>query len=274
MLHGQAAGDSPGVPWGAWLSLSHSDFEDDFPSTAFEADRGAITMGFDVSPFENYVFGVALGYENTDIDSSFNQGEADVDTYSVVPYMGGQLSEAVGVDFDLGFDIALGYSNVDIDQFRLLPGTTTRVTSSTDSDRLFISGNVTAGKGFGNLYLSGMAGLLVARDEVDGFTESDGTIVPDDRVELGQVSIGGDVSYAIGWFAPYASLVYENQFEDEELVTATAPQPANDNDNFRLGLGFRAFLGERWSGMFEWNTVLSREDFEEDTFMLQVRGEF
>jgi len=272
LMQGQSAGDGLGYPWGVWASGQYSDFEDDFPGTAFDADRAAVTLGADVSPWENFVIGVAVGYEAVDVDSAFNAGEADIDTFTVVPYVGGYLSDQLGVDFDVGVDFAVGFSWVDIDQFRTAGGA--RVTSETDSDRWFAAGNLNVGSGFGNLYVNGTAGLLFVRDNVDGFTESDGTVVPDARTELGQLRLGTDVSYAIGAFSPFATARYELDYEMEEVVTATGPQPANDDDQFRVGLGLRYFGAQGLSGGFEWNRTLGREDFDEDNFSLQLRAEF
>jgi len=35
---------------------------------------------------------------------------------------------------------------------------------------------------------------LVARDEVDGFTESNGTVIAANRIGFGQISVGGEAS--------------------------------------------------------------------------------
>jgi hypothetical protein len=273
MIHGKSAGEGEAMPWGLWASGTSSFFEDDFASTAFDADAWAVNLGADFSPRKNWVFGVAWGYEETDIDTSFNSGGTDVSSWSIVPYMGAILSEASEGAFELSFDMAGGYTNVDIDQFRR-QGTASPVTSSTGSDRVFFSTNLTATRQVGNFYLSGTAGLLLARDKTDGFTESDGTVIGDQTSRLGQLSFGTEVMYVHDAWMPFVSLIYDREFNNEDLVTATAPQPANDDDQFRLNLGLRAILTERWSGTFEYGTTLGREDFNSDTFSLQVRGQF
>ena len=194
MLCARSAGDRFAHPPRVWESITSSDFEDDFAATAFDADSWSTTFGADFSPWDNWVFGVADGYENTDIDTTFNFGSAHVTTYSVVAYIGVLISDKVGVDSDLSFDLSAGYSRVDIDQFRALVAGGARITSSTNSERFFFSGNVNAGQGYGALYLSGTVGLLVARDEVDGFTESNGTVIAANRSGFGQISVGGEAS--------------------------------------------------------------------------------
>ena len=141
-VRSQSAGDGFAYPFGLWAAYSHSDYEDDFIGAAarsdFEADSDAVFLGIDVSPWDNYVFGVALGFDQTDIDTTFNAGEQDIDSYSILPYMSGYISDPLGVDFDLSFDMVVGWSDVEIDQFRTLAGT--RITSSTDATRWLFAG--------------------------------------------------------------------------------------------------------------------------------------
>ena len=63
------------------------------------------------------------------------------------------------------------------------------MTSETDSDRWFFSGNLSANRDFGALYLGGRVGLLVAQDNLDGFTESNGTIIGERKTKVGRLVI-------------------------------------------------------------------------------------
>ena len=234
-LQAQSAGDGFDYPWGLWGSYQYSDFEDEFATTAFDANRHAVMVGADFSPWEAWVFGAMLGYESVDNDTIFNGGNIDTDGLTIAPYMGVLLSDSVGVDFDLSAVFVLGYSHLDHDQFRTIG--TTRITSDTDSHRYFLSGNLIAGRSYGNWYVSGQAGLLVAREDIDGFTESNGNVVGDDRVQLGQASIGGDVAYAWGSFEPFASAIFSHDYSREELGGGHP----NDQNELRLGFGIRYF---------------------------------
>lgn len=264
---GMAAGDDFSYPWGAWASYSHSEYEDDFVSTAFDADRDNVTVGFDFSPWDNLVAGVSLGYENNDIDTTFNGGNMDSDMFTVAPYIGGLLNDTFSVDF------SIGYSNIDIDQFRTLAGT--RVISSVDAERWYVAGNLNASKAYGNWYLSGRAGLLYANEEQDVFVESDGTVNPDRSFELGQLRVGGDVAYSWGSFEPFVSAVYEFDYSRDDIVVAAGiPQPANDDDDVLVGAGLRWYGDSGIGASFEWSSVLGREDFDDNTFNFFVRAEF
>ena len=273
-VKGVAAGDGFAYPWSVWASYQHNDFENDFTSTAFDGDTDYLFAGADFNPYENFVAGVALGYETSEVDTTFNAGEQDVDGFSVIPYIGVYLSDYVGTDLNVSANVAIGYTSVDLDQFRTAPGTTTRVTSSTDADRYFFATKLNVGKTIGAWNLTGRTGVTVARQELDGFTESNGNVVTDRRTELGQFDIGGEVGYLWDSFEPYVNGAWQHDYNMTELRTATGPQPSNDSTSFLLGAGFRWFSDSGWSALFEYNTEVSRKDFDSDTYTFTVRGDF
>ena len=162
----QSAGDGFDDPYGIWFGYSHSRFEDDFAATAFDGDSDTVYLGADFSPWDNYVFGVALSYDTTDIDTTFNGGQAELDSFSVIPYMGINLSEALDSDLNVNMIMTTGYSTVDVDQFRLAAGA--RVTSSTSADRFFWAGEVNAGQQIDDFYVSGRVNVLYAVDDMQG----------------------------------------------------------------------------------------------------------
>ena len=106
----QSAGDGFEYPWGVWVSYSHSRFEDEFVASAFDADSNAVFLGADFSPWDNYYFGVAVGYSTIDIDLTFNGGQSDVKTFSILPYLAIDLSDALQTDLDL----SMGWSVIPV----------------------------------------------------------------------------------------------------------------------------------------------------------------
>ena len=269
-LQGQSAGDNFfEYPWGMWASYQRSDFEDDFAARAFDGDRDLVMFGADVSPWENSVFGVALGYENNEIDTTFNAGSVDIDGITVAPYMGFLLNDPLGTErYDVVVDFTIGYSDLDIDQVRTAGGA--RITASTESDRVFFASNVSVSRRFNDLYLTGLAGLLVARDEVDGYTESDGTVVGENEVDLGQLRIGADAAYSWGSFEPFASAIFSHDYERQKIGGGHP----NDSNEVQLGFGLRYFSEHGFTGSVEYRTSLAREDYDEDSLTFTVRGEF
>ena len=104
---------------------------------------------------------------------------------------------------------------------------------------------------FGSVYLSGYTGFLVAREDTDGFTESDGTVSAERRTELGQWNLGAGASLFWGPFSPFANVTYQIDYDQEEIVLAPSPQPSNDNGQVRTGLGLRYYGDNGISGYFE-----------------------
>ena len=116
--------------------------------------------------------------------------------------------------------------------------------------------------------------MLVARDKVDGFTESNGTVVPKQVSDLGQFRLGVDGTYLLGSFEPFMSITYEIDFNREDLRLATGTQPANDDDGAVVGAGIRWFSDSGVTATAQWDTVAGREDFDSNTYSLQIRADW
>ena len=256
------------VNYGAWGSYSYSDFENDFVSTAFDGHRHNVLAGFDIIPWENTVFGMAVGYESSDIDTGFNRGNQETDGYTIAPYFGYLLTDTWSVD------ASVGYSRVSSDQFRTDPGTGARITSSPDADRWFGTLNVNGFTNWNNWLISGRIGLLHAKNIQESFIESNGNFVPEFTSELGQWNVGGEAAYSYGEFEPFIRGAYERDFSMTEIGVIGGPQPSNDNDNFLFGAGLRYFRANGLSANLEWYKRLGREDFDEDTITATVRWDF
>jgi len=196
----------------------------------------------------------------------FNSGDLDIDGFSVIPYAAFYLSDHVGVEFDLTADILVGYSSIDVDSTRTVGGAT--VSGSTDWRGTFFAGNVMAGVAMGSCYVSGTGGLLVARDDVDGFVDSSGTAIAAQRTQFGQLSVGGEEAYGWGSFEPYvnAQLLYAYEREESAVLS-------DDANSAQVGLGVRYF-SESFSGSVGYSAILGRDDYSQDTVSLQIRGDF
>ena len=222
-----------------------------------------------IIPWESALFGVALGYEYSDIDTRFNQGEQQNDGLTVAPYFGFVLSEILSVDG------SLGYSRVEIDQFRTEPGTGQRISSSPTSDRWFVTFNMNAFKAYRRWLFGGQLGFLYTRNTQNSFTESNGNFRPEVTNKLGQLHVSGDIAYSLGQFEPFARATYEYDYSLTRIsVVGGGPQPANDHNGMVIGLGVRYFSDGGLSGNIEWNRRIGRENLDEDTFMMTIRGEF
>jgi len=265
---GLNAGDNPWL-MGAWASYSYTDFENDFTATAFDGHRHGGLAGLDISPWESVLLGVAVGYEDNDIDTDFNRGNQETDGFTIAPYLGALLTDTWSVNF------SFGYSNLDTDQHRTDPVTGARITSSPDSDRWFGMLNLNGLTIYGNWIIGGQIGLLYAKDEQDAYIESNGIRVADFESELGQWNVGGDVAYSFNEFEPFARVLYSNDYSQTKVgVTGSGPQPSFDDDDVLFGAGVRYFGTQGLTGNLEFTTRLDREDYDEYNFTATLRYEW
>jgi autotransporter-like protein len=265
-MTGLNAGDGVAVPYGIWGNYSYTDYENDLSSTAFDGSSHGFLGGIDFGVREGAVLGVAFGYESSDIDTGFNGGNQDTDSFTIAPYFGAILDDTLSVDFNIG------YSRVEYDQFRTFGAA--RVTSSPEADRWFGAFNLNAITFIDNWILGGRVGFLYASSTIDRYTESNGTVVADSRTKVSTANIAGDVSYIVGNFEPFLNLAYQYDFKQKKISVATGPQPSNDRDDILLAAGVRYFEKSGISGNLEYSKRLLRDDFDENRISLTVRVDY
>jgi hypothetical protein len=162
-------------------------------------------------------------------------------------------------------DGTIGGAFVDIDQFRTLAGQS--IASDVDSTRFFAAANVNSFYEFNSWLFSTRLGLLYSRSEFDDFTENTlmGTMtVPEQDVDVAQLSIGADLGYDFDGVVPYLAAHFVHDIEEA--------QNSSDNNEFQLSLGIRYF-GETMSGSVELLTVQGREDIDNFTVTATLRIE-
>jgi outer membrane autotransporter protein len=265
---GLNAGDdlSYDLPFGVWAAYTRSDFSDDFAATAFRGDRNLAIGGFDFSPFENALLGLSIGWEGAATDTRFNQGRVDSDGILVSPYFAYTWSDTWQID------ALFGYTSTQFDQFRTTLGGV-RIDSSTHSQRFFWGGNFTGFEQIGNWYVAGRFGLLWMREAIDGYTESNGNNINEQVVELAQWRLGADTNYSFdNGFQPFASVTYERDFAREPIAAVAVP--GDDDDGFVMNAGIRYFHESGFTGSFEWNGILGRSAYEENSYTVYLRKQF
>lgn len=265
---GVNAGDGFASPLGVWASYSFADFENEFEALRYEGSRHSGLAGVDFNPSEDLILGVAAGYERASQDTLFNGGEVATDGFTVTPYLGYSFNETFSVD------AAAGYSALETDQFRNA-GAGTRISSDAESTRWFWGGNVNATEQIDRWYLTGSIGILWARETIDSYTESDGTLVPETTFRFGQWRVGGEIAYAFDTFEPYASATYQRDYATTEIVlTGATVQPENDLDDIFFATGLRFYGYENVSASVEYTRVMTRADYVENGLNLLVRMTF
>jgi len=266
VARGLSAGES-GIPFGVWANLGYTHSENDFASTAFDLNRVHATIGVDTSVTDNVIVGVALGAEDTGSDTVFNSGEQDTSGVSIIPYVAASFGER------FSGDLAFGYSNLDIDQFRLAGAT--RVTSTLDAERWFFAGNVNYVREYGDWHVTTRVGALWARDEQDGFTESDGTANAKQSFRLGRFQLGLELAKTLGAFEPFAGVTLNHTFsQTDQTFPAGVADPGEDLNDGVGRAGVRYFGPGGASGILEFSTLLGRDNVDEFGLTATFRAEF
>ncbi len=268
---GMAAGDGFAFPYSVWGGFSHTDSSSDFSTTAFDSSRYSFLGGADFSPREGLVMGLALGYEDQEVDTFFNFGEMDADGYTIAPYI------AMAVGDQSSFDLTFGYSDIDISQFRSAGGVAggARISSKVGSERYFVSSNFTTFRDYGEWHVTTQLGVSWAKDKQDAFTESNGTVNARSNFKLGQAKVGAEVARAWGAFEPYASATLEYDFSRTDLpFAAGVARPKYDPADVLIGFGVRYFATDGLSGSLGYSRVFGRENYDESNLQLMVRAEF
>lgn len=263
---GMAAGGGDGR-LGVWVSGGWSQIEDDLTSTAYDGNLYNGLVGADYQFNDRFLGGLALGYESANIDTAFNAGSIESDGFTIAPYAGYVLNRYLTVD------VSGGYSFIDYDMDRTAGGT--RVTGSTDSNRWFLGGNLNAYYAVNRVTLGGRVGYLYTKEAQDGFTESNGTVISDNDITIGQFRVGGTAGYQLGKVEPYVTGTYVYDVQHEKItVAAGQAAPKNDRSGFDVGGGIRFMLSDRVTGGFEGTTHVGRDDFDSTSLTGNLRIKF
>lgn len=263
---GVNAGDEVTIPYGIWGNYSYTGFENNLSTTAMDGSSHSFLGGIDFRVWETTIIGVALGFDNSDIDTGFNGGNQNTKTITIAPYFGAILNDTLSVDF------SIGYSNASYDQFRTAG--TTRVTSSPTADRRFLAFNLNAIKFIDSWILSSRVGAVYANSIIKGYTESNGATVATSRTKVSSVSIAGEAAYSIDEWEPFLNISYQYDYQSQEVVAASDPQPTNDKDDILLSTGVRYFESSGITGNLEYSKRIGRDNFNEDRISLTVRIDY
>ncbi len=251
---GVAAGSVP-KGLGVWVQAGYTSMDGDDTGGEFDGDVINFLAGVDYKVRPNTVVGVAIGYEDLDIDTSFNNGTFEGQGYGVTPYIGVSLNDRWSIQ------ALIGYTAVEYDTTSNFGA----VTSSFDADRLYGSATVAGSfKVTKKVHLAPKASVLYLTEDQDGFTDSAGTVAAGTTIDLGRVSAGGTISYLAGKVTPFIRLLGEYDFVKEDAVALGNGNFSSD-DKFGLNatVGLNLDMGNGWSGNVEGTAAtLLRENLD------------
>ena len=182
--------------WDAWVSVSAARVAGEAEGRAYDVYAGA-----DVIVAPGILIGVLASYETGDLETSGTGDLAGEGAYtgrfkskarSVGGYAGVRLLD------DLTLDLAgsYGYLSPELSAvFREGQNKGREITGAYDARRTLLSGHLTGRAVFGNLLLSPRIGLVYARENQDGFTDSTNAQALAATLEFARVEFGTTLAY-------------------------------------------------------------------------------
>ena len=246
--------------FGVWFNPSYSWLDSDRSGSEYDGDAFLAMGGIDYEATPKVLIGLALGYEDSDLDTDYNGGTFESNGFTLAPYL------AINLMDNLSFDAVAAFSWLDNDVTR----TTNRgdLSGSYDSDRYMVSVNINYYRLVNNWNLSATAGYLYTNEDQDSYEESgDATNTVDDAdVHLGEWRIGGRVGYFINAAEPYCSLAY--------LYDTSRSDSSGDRNEMEGILGLNYYPTDQFICSAEVRNSFFRSDFNSTEFMVNLRYAF
>lgn len=262
---GKSAGGAD-QKFGVWISGAWSKSKFNDASTKYDGTTANGMFGVDYRVTDGVLVGVAAGYESSDMDTKFNEGNEDSKGYT------GALYALFNINKTYSVDVTGGYSSLDYDMDRIDSNVRSTITGETDGKRMFGSVNANGNWAVDNWKLGTNVGVLYAREKKDGFTESGtgATTVAANTTTLGRARIGGDIGYTYESVTPYARANFNYDFKDGGSIENSSA----DNQFLDYGLGVRLNLGNGVSGIIEGTGIAAKSNLSSYGANASLRVQF
>lgn len=252
---GLAAGNGGSTGLAAWADGGASRLINSQNGGKFDGWGRTLLVGADYT-LGSFVLGGAVGVERSTLSIQQNDGDRKAYGGSLVAYAGWLIDDMFSADVQ----VAAGRLS---NRLREMRG---GVVDSGDftSNRLIVAANLTAVHTVSDLTMTGIVGTSFSRERFDSYTTDAGLRVSPDSVYLGQVRVGGELSYALSpTINPYVAASYEVDVRSSEN---------GDRNGAVLGAGLRAFLADNLTvGVFGSAQVLRRDD---ENYAIAVNGRY
>lgn len=244
------------------------------------------TAGIDYRVTDNLALGVAAGYVSNNTDLKNNLGNIDIDGYNVSVY-----SNFVQDNFYTDAVVSYGWNNYDIRRKIAFDNRT--ATANPDGNQLSVDVNSGYNIKSGNFSVGPTVGVRYDRVNIDRYTEegagSLNMAVEDQKAESVVLSLGAQASVSIstgtGEVIPYVRASYEHEFANDrrEIETELVSQPGipmstttdrPDRDYVKLGAGTQVVFSKNVSALIDYETIIRREDFSDQTVKAEIRYQF
>ncbi|CAK0740213.1 exported hypothetical protein [Azospirillaceae bacterium] len=187
---------------GLWATYSHGWIRTDWDAIRSHGNIDTGVVGGDIKLNDNYLVGMTLTYQASNIMTGYNDGYLESRGVNFVPYVAVALMDGrIILDAMTGY----GFGGSDIKRNRTL----SRISGAYDSDRWMMSTNATYVQPIDRFTLSGKVGWMMAYEWGGAYTEDAGARIDSQVTRVGEVSIGGRAAYAVtDVFEPYLGATF------------------------------------------------------------------
>lgn len=259
---GVAAGNAPKA--GVWVQGGYTFVDGDDTGGEFDGEVINILVGADYKIKPKMVVGVALGYEDLDIDTAFNNGTFEGQGFGITPYFGMALTPQWSIQL-LG-----GWTTVEYDTTR----NNGAITSSFDADRIYGSASIVGNFKLTNKIVAApKLSILHLAEDQDGTTDSAGNVTTGETIDLGRISFGGTLSYLAGRVSPFVRILGEYDYAREDAVNLGNGNFSSDDEHgINATVGLNMNFGNGVIGNVEaTSATLLRENLDVYTVSGRIR---
>ena len=222
-------------------------------------------VGIDQHYDDDYTYGLALGYEQTRINTSYNHGYFRSTGYTASPYFAVVLTPVWTVDGSAGYTLeraetASNYKSV---------------TGAFDGARWFASSNITGGYAHDSWRFQPRAGVSFTRDLQGNYVDNTGGAVAGSGSNMGTLSGGGKVGYLYQGLVPYMKVLGQWDFIRPAAVLKSNGQMSEvDAGGAVVGLGMEMSQDGVTGSLEVDNNSVLRRDTDVWTLIARVRIDF
>lgn len=160
-----------------WTSASYNGIRRSDLGGDYHGGITNVVVGYDRKLNDWLIAGLAVGYENVDIITGFDNGTLKGNSGTIAPYVGLILTDWLVADFTVGYTgINYNYTK----NFNTSKG-------SNSADRYFGSTALTASQRYDRIKLSEQIGYLQLQESQGSYAETDGTNHQDNVIKFGQL---------------------------------------------------------------------------------------
>ncbi|NYZ17331.1 hypothetical protein HL658_32715 [Azospirillum sp. RWY-5-1] len=252
---GLAAGNGGSTGLAAWADGGASRLINSQTGGKFDGWGRTLLVGADYT-VGSLVLGAAVGLERSTLSIQQNDGDRKAHGGSLVAYAGYLIDDTFSADVQ----VAAGRLS---NRLREMRGGVVD-TGNFDSNRLIVAANLTAVHTVSDWTMTGIVGTSFSRERFDSYSTDAGLRVDPGSVYLGQLRVGGELSYAVSpTINPYVAASYEVDVRSSEN---------GDRNGAVLGAGLRAALADNFTvGVFGSAQVLRRDD---ENYAIAVNGRY